>query len=89
MIKRKIPMRKCIGCMQSFPKKELCRIVKNKENEVKLDLTGKQNGRGTYICKNLQCFEKAIKSKRLSKSIEIEIPESVYEEIKSEIVKNE
>lgn len=86
---RKIPMRKCIGCMESFPKKELCRIVKNKDNEIILDLIGKQNGRGTYICKNLECFEKAIKTKRLSKSIEMEIPENVYEEIKLEISKNE
>ncbi|MDD4779566.1 MAG: YlxR family protein [Tissierellia bacterium] len=86
---RKIPMRKCIGCMESFPKKELVRIVKNKENEIKLDLTGKQNGRGTYICRKTECFENAIKSKRLSKSLETEIPEEIYEEIKSEISKNE
>lgn len=86
---RKVPMRKCIGCMESFPKKELYRIVKNKDNEIKLDLTGKLNGRGTYICKNAECFEKAIKTKRLSKSLETEIPESVYEEIKAEFSKNE
>lgn len=86
---RKIPMRKCIGCMESFPKKELVRIVKNKENEIKLDLVGKLNGRGTYICKKSECFEKAIKSKRLAKSVEMEIPDEVYEQIKSEISKNE
>ncbi len=86
---KKIPMRKCIGCMESFPKKELCRIVKNKENQILFDATGKLNGRGTYICKNSECFEKAIKSKRLSKSLEAEIPEEVYEAIKSEISKNE
>jgi predicted RNA-binding protein YlxR (DUF448 family) len=82
-------MRKCIGCMESFPKKELVRIVKNKENEIKLDLVGKLNGRGTYICKKTECFEKAIKSKRLAKSVEMEIPVEVYEQIKSEISKNE
>lgn len=86
---RKIPMRRCIGCMESFPKKELVRIVKNKENEIKLDLTGKQNGRGTYICRKSECFEKAIKSKRLSNSLESEIPDNVYEEIKLEISGNE
>jgi uncharacterized protein len=75
--------------MESFPKKELCRIVKNKENEVKLDLTGKVNGRGIYICKNADCFEKAIKTKRLAKSLEMEIPENIYEEIKQEISKYE
>lgn len=86
---RKIPMRKCIGCMESFPKKELCRIVKNKENEIKLDLTGKQNGRGTYICKKAECFEKAVKTKRLSKSIEQEISEELYESIMQEISRDE
>ncbi|HHZ02690.1 MAG TPA: YlxR family protein [Tissierellia bacterium] len=86
---RKIPMRKCIGCMESFPKKELCRIVKNKENEIFFDPTGKKNGRGTYICKKSDCFEKAIKSKRLSKSLETEIPEEVYNAIKAEIEKYE
>lgn len=86
---RKIPMRKCIGCMESFPKKELCRIVKTKENEIKFDATGKQNGRGTYICKKSECFEKAIKTKRLAKSLETEIPDDVYNEIMAEIAKNE
>ncbi|NLJ57384.1 MAG: YlxR family protein [Tissierellia bacterium] len=86
---RKIPMRKCIGCMGSFPKKELCRIVKTKENEIFFDATGKRNGRGTYICKKTDCFEKAIQTKRLSKSLETEIPEEVYSAIKAEIEKNE
>lgn len=86
---RKIPMRKCIGCMESFPKKELCRIVKNKDNEIQLDLVGKLNGRGTYICKKTECLDKAIKTKRLSKSLEAEIPEEIYEAIRLEIGKNE
>lgn len=86
---RKIPMRKCIGCMESFPKKELCRIVKNKENEIHFDATGKLNGRGTYICKKSECFEKAMKTKRLSKALEAEIPQEVYEAISLEISKNE
>ena len=86
---RKIPMRKCIGCMESFPKKELCRIVKTKEDEILFDSSGKLNGRGTYICKNSECFEKAIKSNRLTKSLEAEIPNEVYEAIKAEIEKNE
>lgn len=86
---RKIPMRKCIGCMESFPKKELCRIVKNKDNEINLDLSGKLNGRGIYICKKAECFEKAIKTKRLAKSLEVEIPENIYDAIKLEISKHE
>lgn len=75
--------------MESFPKKELCRIVKNKDNEIQLDMTGKLNGRGTYICKKTECLDKAIKTKRLSKSLEAEIPEEIYEAIRSEIAKNE
>lgn len=86
---RKIPLRKCIGCMESFPKKELCRIVKNKDNEILFDTTGKLNGRGTYICKKKECLDKAIQSKRLSKSLEAEIPEEVYESIRAEIARNE
>lgn len=85
---RKIPMRKCIGCMESFPKKELCRIVKTKDNEIFFDQTGKLNGRGTYICKKTECFDKAIKSKRLTKSLETEIPDDLYQTIKKEIEKN-
>ena len=92
-------MRKCIGCNESFPKKSLCRIVKTKiklENEtaeekeiVRFDASGKLNGRGAYICKKLDCFEKALKSKRLSRALEIEIPSEVYDEIKAEILKVE
>lgn len=102
MKQRKIPMRKCIGCQVSFPKKSLCRIVKTKiksentetkenvEKEVvKFDVTGKLNGRGAYICKNMDCFEKAMKSKRLSRTLEIEIPSEIYDEIKTEILKAE
>lgn len=89
MKQKKIPIRKCIGCLQSFPKKELCRIVRTKEEDVKFDATGKLNGRGAYICKNKECFEKAMKTKRLSKSLEVEIPNEIYEEIKSEISKDE
>lgn len=89
MKKRKIPMRRCIGCMEHFPKKDLCRIVKTKENEIFFDSTGKKNGRGTYICKSIDCLNKAIKSKALSRTLETEIPEEVLEAIKEEIVKNE
>jgi len=75
--------------MESFPKKELCRIVKNKENEINFDAKGKLNGRGTYICKKTDCLDKAMKSKRLQKSLEAEIPEEIYEALKLEIAKNE
>ena len=62
MKKKKIPKRMCTGCMEVKPKKELIRIVRNKEGEVFVDPTGKKNGRGAYICRNIQCLEKAFKS---------------------------
>ena len=86
---KKIPMRMCLGCNEMKPKKEMIRVVKSPEGEISLDFTGKKSGRGAYICKNKECYEKAIKSKRLSRSLEIEIPDSIYEEIKAEILKNE
>lgn len=93
MKQRKIPMRKCIGCNESFPKKDLVRIVKSKQEDgtekVLYDETGKQNGRGAYICKNMKCFEIAVKSKRLSRVLETEIPNEIYEQIKAEISKDE
>ena len=55
---KKIPQRKCLGCMQSFPKKELIRVVRTPEGEVEIDLTGKKSGRGAYICKNEACLKK-------------------------------
>ena len=89
MKKKKIPMRKCIGCMESFQKRDLCRIVKNKEGDIKVDFTGKSNGRGIYICKNIACYEKAIKSNRLKKALDAEIPGNIYERIKTVIKKDE
>lgn len=81
MNKKKIPLRKCLGCGESFPKKELIRVVKNKEGEISLDLKGKLNGRGAYICKNIDCYEKAFKSKRLNKAFESEISKELYDEM--------
>ncbi len=82
---KKIPMRMCNGCMEMKPKKELIRIVKNSEGELSVDLTGKRPGRGAYICKDSQCLEKAIKSKRLNKNLEISISEDIYNRLKEEI----
>ena len=56
---KKIPMRMCLGCGEMKPKRELIRVVKSKEGDISLDLTGKKSGRGAYICKSVECFEKA------------------------------
>ncbi len=78
---KKIPMRRCLGCMESKPKKELIRIVKLSDGEITLDRTGKQNGRGAYFCDSKECLEKAIKSGRIAKEFEMQITEEQYKNI--------
>ena len=85
IIVKKIPERKCMGCNEKRPKKELIRVVRTPEGEVSLDLVGKKSGRGAYICKSVSCFEKALKSKRLERTLEVEIPDSVYEDVKKNL----
>lgn len=82
---KKVPMRTCIGCNEVKPKKELIRVVKTSEGEVLLDFTGKKNGRGAYVCHDISCLEKAIKTKRLSRAFEMPIENDVYEKLKIEI----
>ena len=83
---KKIPLRTCMGCNEKKPKKELIRIVKNKEGIISLDKTGKQEGRGTYICNSVECLEKVVKSKRLEKVLEKEISEQIYNNLKDVII---
>lgn len=80
---KKIPLRRCLGCLESKPKKDLYRIVKTKEGEILLDKIGKLNGRGAYICKNKDCFDKAFKSKRIEKEFELKISEEIYTELRN------
>ncbi|WP_313756527.1 RNase P modulator RnpM [Tissierella sp.] len=82
MKKKKVPLRKCIACGEGKPKKELIRVVKSNENEVNIDITGKMNGRGAYICSNLECLELAQKGKKFSRVLEVEITTNIYEELK-------
>lgn len=79
---KKLPKRTCIGCNESKEKRELLRIVKNKEGAIFIDTTGKANGRGAYLCNNKECLEKAIKSKRLERTFETTIDSKLYEELK-------
>jgi len=81
MKKKKIPLRRCVACNEGKPKKELIRIVRNTEGKVEVDLTGKMNGRGAYICPDMNCLEKAIKSKRLSKVLEAEVTDEVFDRL--------
>ena len=82
---RKIPMRTCIGCREQKPKKELIRVVRNKENQIFIDLTGKANGRGAYLCRSKDCLDKAIKSKALNRAFSTEIEKETYEKLKESI----
>ncbi|GAB6170123.1 YlxR family protein [Clostridium carnis] len=82
---KKIPLRMCTGCMEMKPKKELIRVVKSPEGEVSMDLTGKKSGRGAYVCKSLECLEKAFKAKRLSRNLDIAIDETIYNRLREEI----
>lgn len=85
MILKTIPQRSCIGCNCKKNKNELIRIVKNNENVISIDKTGKANGRGAYICDNIECLEKAIKNKKIEKSFKMAIEQNVYENLRSVI----
>lgn len=82
---KNLPKRTCIGCNEIKLKKELIRIVKNKEGQILVDKTGKANGRGSYICDNIECLEKAIKTKRLERNFETKISDEIYEELRKMI----
>ena len=84
---KKIPLRSCVVSKEKLPKQELIRVVKNKENEVFIDLTGKANGKGAYIKKDLTILEKAIKTKAIEKHLETKIENNIYEELKNIINK--
>lgn len=83
---KNLPKRTCIGCNEMKLKKELIRIVKNKNGEILVDKTRKAEGRGAYICNNIECLEKAIKTKRLERNFECKIDEKLYENLKQEIL---
>jgi len=78
-------MRKCVGCGEMKNKKELMRILKTSDGEIVLDVTGKKNGRGAYLCFSRECFEKVEKSKGLERSLKMPISETVYKSLKKEL----
>ncbi|MBP0955021.1 MAG: YlxR family protein [Oscillospiraceae bacterium] len=82
---KKIPERTCMGCNEKKPKKELIRVVRSPEGAVSLDLTGKKAGRGAYICRDVKCLERAVKTGRIGRSLECTIPPEVYESMRGEL----
>ena len=83
---KKIPQRTCMGCNEKKDKNELIRIVKNKNNEIHIDKIGKMDGRGAYICNDINCLEKVIKSKRLERVLETKITDEIYESLRGVIL---
>lgn len=79
---RKIPMRSCVVTREKYPKSDLLRIVRTPDGEIKIDETGKMNGKGAYINKNIEVLEKAIKTKAIERALEVKIPDDIYEEIR-------
>lgn len=86
---RKIPMRKCLGCMQSKPKKELIRIVKNaKTGQIQIDVTGKVSGRGAYFCPNVECLEKALNKAKLGKALNSDVSDEDIKKLREDFLKS-
>ena len=86
---KKVPLRKCLGCGEMRPKRELIRAVRSPEGEISLDLTGKKNGRGAYICRDSKCLTAAIKAKRFERAFGCKIEQPVYDSMLSELDSDE
>jgi predicted RNA-binding protein YlxR (DUF448 family) len=84
-MQKKIPQRQCMGCRERKAKKELIRVVRCTDGTVQLDFSGKVNGRGAYICPSPECLKKARKSQSLDRSLEVTIPEEVYDRLEKEM----
>ena len=85
MVTKKVPVRRCVGCNEGKPKKELVRIVRSAEGEISVDVTGKKSGRGAYICPSRDCLAKAQKARRLERALSCAIPPEIYERLAAEV----
>ena len=84
-MQKKIPQRQCMGCRERKAKREMIRVVRGTDGNVSLDFSGKLNGRGAYICPQMECLQKAQKAKSLERSLEVPIPQEVYERLEKEM----
>lgn len=89
MRQKKIPLRRCTGCGEMKPKKELVRAVKSPEGEVSLDMTGKSPGRGAYVCRSSECLRLARKSRGLERALSCQIPGEIYDRMEEEMIRDE
>lgn len=85
MAEKKVPLRRCVGCNEQKTKKEFVRVVRTPEGKIVLDETGKQNGRGVYLCPKKACLLKAKKAKRLERNLEVSIPEEIWVELEEKM----
>ena len=85
---KKSPLRMCTGCGEMKPKKELVRVVRSKEGEISLDLTGRKAGRGAYVCPNLECLKKARTTRKIERSLDVKIPDELYDAMEKEMEGN-
>lgn len=83
------PLRRCIGCGESKDKKQLIRIIRTPEGSIELDITGKKNGRGAYICKSQDCLNRAMKTKGLDRSFKMSVPKEIYDVLSKELMELE
>ena len=86
---KKVPMRQCVGCSEMKSKKEMMRILKTAEDDIVLDITGKKNGRGAYLCKSEECLKKARKNRGIERSFKMSIPAEVYDNLEKEFAESE
>ena len=82
---KKIPLRRCCGCGESFPKKELIRVVRTPDGTVQMDFTGKLSGRGVYVRRSLSCFKKARKANRFARALEMAVSDEVLNALEEEV----
>ena len=85
MVAKKVPMRQCTGCREMRSKRDMIRVIKTAENELCIDATGRKNGRGAYICPNMDCLKQAMKNRGLERSLKTAIPEMVYQQLEEEM----
>lgn len=86
---KKIPLRQCVGCGEMKSKKEMMRVLKTAEDDIVLDVTGKKNGRGAYVCLSGECLKKARKNRGLERSFKMSIPDEIYEKLEKEFEESE
>lgn len=84
-MRKKIPMRQCLGCREMKPKRELIRVVRSPEGAISLDFRGKANGRGAYVCPSPDCLKKAVRAKALERALETPIPDEIFAQLQAQM----